>query len=276
MSPNPNRPPHTALLALALATCGALPVWAGPIPDDLVRAELIGGWPTKDGYMAALRLTLAPGWKTYWRAPGEAGIPPDFDWRASSNLADVTYHWPAPQVFEVSGLRTLGYHDALVLPIEFSRLSPDQSLQISGQINLGVCKDICVPAQVDVTATLSGAGTNSAAIKAALARAPQEGRAAGIGPAQCRADPTRDGLRLTVDMPLKGAATGDFAVVELTDKRVWVSAVESRAGDGHLVQVSDLVPPDAQPFGLNRSSVRLTIFTVGGAVYELLGCTGQQ
>lgn len=276
MSQNQNPPRATALLALALAAFGAMPTSAGPIPDDLVRAELIGGWPTQGGYMAALRLTLAPGWKTYWRAPGEAGIPPDFDWRASSNLGEVTYHWPAPQVFEVSGLRTLGYHDALVLPIEFSRLSPGQPLQISGQINLGVCKDICVPTQVDVTATLDGTGANSAPIKTALARAPQDGRAAGLGAAQCRAEPTRDGLRLTVDMPLKGAATGDFAVIELTDHRVWVSAVESRGGDGHLVQVSDLVPPDAQPFGLDRSSVRLTIFTVGGAVYDLQGCTGQE
>lgn len=275
MSVKPNRPLLTAILALGLAAFTALPTFAGPIPDDLVRAEVIGGWPTKGGYMAALRLTLAPGWKTYWRAPGEAGIPPEFDWRASSNLGDVTYHWPAPQVFEVSGLRTLGYHDALVLPIEFSRLSANQPLQISGHINLGVCKDICVPATVDVSAMLMGAGVDAPAIKTALARAPREGHAAGLGPVICRTEPTRDGLRLTTDIGLKGASSGDFAVVELTGQRVWVASVESRAGNGHLVQVSDLVPTDAQPFALDRSSVRMTIFTANGAVYDILGCTGQ-
>jgi hypothetical protein len=272
MTNSPNRLFCAALLA-ALAAPAAV---AGPIPDDLVKAEVIGGWPTKGGYMAALRLTLSPGWKTYWRAPGEAGIPPEFDWRASSNLGDVTYHWPAPQVFEVGGLRTLGYHDALVLPIEFSRLSADQPLQVRGQISLGVCKDICVPATVEVAATLTGAGPDAPAIKAALAQGPRDGRTAGLGPALCRTEPTRDGLRLTTDIALKGAATGDFAVIELTGQRVWVAPVEARAGAGHLVQVSDLVPTNAQPFGLDRSAVRMTVFAAGGAVYDLMGCTGQE
>lgn len=262
------------LACAALAAAAALPAAAQPVPADLVRAELIAGWPTATGYMGALRLTLAPGWKTYWRAPGEAGIPPAFDWQGSDNLAGVTYHWPQPQVFDLNGLRTLGYHDSLVLPIEFAGLRPGQPLTIVGHVSLGVCKDICVPASVDVTARLAGRGDGGTPIRTALAEEPRDGAAAGVGPARCAAEPTRDGLRLTADIPMKGADPGDFAVVELADASVWVTPVEQRAAGGHLVQVADLVPSAARPFALDRSSVRLTVFTRSGAAYQLKGCTG--
>ena len=267
-----NSLPLAGLCAFFAGTTGA--VMAQPIPADLVRAELISGWPTANGYMAALRLTLAPGWKTYWRSPGEAGIPPAFDWRQSDNLGTVTYHWPKPQVFDLNGLRTLGYHDALVLPIEFTRLRPDQPLTVAGHVDIGVCKDICVPAGIDVSASLGGQGGDPAPIRAALAQAPQDGRSAGLGPAHCATEPTRDGLRLTTDIPMRSAASGDFAVVELADPSVWVAPVTALPASGHLVQVSDLVPPSAQPFALDRSSVRMTVFARTGEVYEINGCKG--
>ena len=63
--------------------------------DEVVSASVLTGWRMENGHhMAALRITLAPGWKTYWRAPGEAGIPPRFDWTGSDNLSAVTVHWP--------------------------------------------------------------------------------------------------------------------------------------------------------------------------------------
>lgn len=264
--------PLRGLLALCALLAG--PAAAQQVPADLVRGEIISGWPTPDGYMAALRLTLAPGWKTYWRAPGEAGIPPTFDWSGSDNLAAVTYHWPTPQIFDINGLRTIGYHDGLVLPIEFTSRRPGAPLAVAGHVALGVCKDICVPASLDVTAHLAGAGTEAAPIRSALADQPRNGAKAGLGPAACAIAPTRDGLRLTTDIPMRVARPGDFAVVELADPSIWVSPVEERTGAGHLVQVSDLVPATAQPFALDRSSVRLTVFAASGEVYDLAGCRG--
>ncbi|MBS0564163.1 MAG: hypothetical protein JSR87_06750 [Proteobacteria bacterium] len=264
--------PLRGLLALCALLAG--PAAAQEVPANLVRGEIISGWPTPTGYMAALRLTLAPGWKTYWRAPGEAGIPPSFDWSASDNLSAVTYHWPTPQVFDLNGLRTFGYHDGLVLPIEFTSRRAGAPLAIAGHVALGVCKDICVPASLDVTARLPGIGSGAAAIRAALADQPRDGLKAGLGPAACTVEPTRDGLRLTTDIPMRGARAGDFAVVELADPSIWVSPVGQQPTAGHLVQVSDLVPATAQPFALDRSSVRLTVFAASGEVYDLAGCRG--
>ncbi|MFY8145805.1 MAG: protein-disulfide reductase DsbD domain-containing protein, partial [Rhodobacter sp.] len=84
---------HCLALVLALA-CLSHPARA-MTQDDLLSAEVLPGWRTEQGtHMAALRLTLAPGWKTYWRSPGDAGIPPLFNWSGSQNLSGVRVHWP--------------------------------------------------------------------------------------------------------------------------------------------------------------------------------------
>ena len=259
----------------AASLLGAAAAAAQNLPDDLIHAEILGGWRTETGtQMAALRLTLADGWKTYWRAPGEAGIPPQFDWSGSTNVASIAYHWPRPQVFDLNGLRTIAYKNELVLPIEFQPVTPGSPVSVTGEVKLGVCLDICVPITVNVSADLSTATKTDPAIRAALDKAPRSGKAAGISTPHCTVEPIRDGLRLTTDIALPAAAPGDFAVVELVDTSVWVASVETRAGDGHLVDVSDLVPSSAKPFALDRSGLRITIFAAGGDVIDLHGCAG--
>ena len=271
------QPIRAALSAIAVVASqsGAIGVFAQDLPEDLIHAEILGGWRTDSGaQMSALRLTLADGWKTYWRAPGDSGIPPQFDWSGSTNVANITYHWPRPQVFDLNGLRTIAYENELVLPIEFQPATPGSPVSVTGEIKLGVCKNICVPITVDVTADLSTGTKSDPVIRVSLDKVPRSAKAAGINAPHCTLEPIRDGLRLTTDIALPAAGQGDFAVVELADTSVWVSSVETRAGDGHLIDVSDLVPSSAKPFALDRSSLRVTIFATSGDVIELRGCTG--
>ena len=128
------------------------------------------------GRMAAVELQLAPGWKTYWRSPGDAGIPPTFDWSGSENVKSVHIHWPAPEVFEANGMQTIGYHERLVLPVEVTPEDPARPVRLSVEMSLGVCDEICMPAIVDLTADLSAPGAPDAAIQAALERAGDRGR----------------------------------------------------------------------------------------------------
>jgi DsbC/DsbD-like thiol-disulfide interchange protein len=88
--------PSLALpIGLALASMG-LPLSTASTaqaesPADMVQIRILPGWSRDDGsHMAALHLILAPGWKTYWRAPGDAGIPPMMDLEGSDNLSDIT------------------------------------------------------------------------------------------------------------------------------------------------------------------------------------------
>lgn len=244
-------------------------------PSPVLKAELIDGPRTEAGHeMAAMRLVLAPGWKTYWRAPGEAGIPPRFNWSGSENLAGVVIHWPRPAMFDVNGLRTFGYHDTLVLPIEITAKNPAAPVRLKAAVDLGVCDEICVPMTLALTGQIEPGGTAVPEIRKALADQPEMARKAGLSAAHCKAEPIRDGMRLTGLLTLPPVGPEEVAVVELADESVWVSPAATTRNGEDLQATVDLVPSSAQPFAVNRSDIRITVFGSTGRAVELQGCTG--
>lgn len=258
-----------ALLAVLMLS-PALPAQA-LTQDDVLAARLLSGWQTGTGTrMAALDLALAPGWKTYWRAPGEAGIPPSFDFSASSNLASVRLHWPRPVVFDLNGMQTIGYHDHLVLPIEVTPRDPAQPVILRATVDLGVCKDICLPASITLDADLSQNG-DPAPIRAALGLLPTAAKSAGLTAIGCAVDPIADGLRLTATMGLPEQGAAETVVFETATQGVWVSQASAARKGANLVATSDFVPPDGAPFALDRSGVTVTIIAENSAV-EIKGC----
>lgn len=263
------------MIGLIVAIGVAAPVAAQGLPSDILHATLLGGWRTESGtQMTALRLELAPGWKTYWRAPGEGGIPPRFDWSGSDNIGSVAFHWPVPEVFELNGLRTIGYRHELVLPIEIRPADASRPVAVAARIDLGVCEAICVPVTVDVAADLNRTAVPDPVILASLDRRPEAGPEAGLSASRCAAEPIRDGLRLTSRLTLPPVGPAEFAVVELADQSVWVSQADTLRTGGDLSATADLVPANAKPFALDRSSVRITIFGGSGRVVEVQGCAG--
>ncbi len=240
--------------------------------DEVLTATLLPGWRMENGHqMAALSLTLAPGWKTYWRSPGEAGIPPLFDWSGSDNIASVRLHWPSPSVFHTNGMQTVGYHDRLVLPVEITPIDPARPITVRLQVDLGVCSDICMPAALSLAGELPAKGTPDAAIRAALGERPRSGREAGLRDIACRIEPIRDGLRLTADIDLPRRGRDEVVVFESAGSRVWVSEAVTERQGGRLVSTADLVGPGGAPFALDRKGVTVTVLGDGPAV-EIAGC----
>ncbi len=260
---------------LVLACLGhAAPLLAqGLTQSDVLQGTILQGWDDAPGTrMAAVHLRLAPQWKTYWRAPGDAGIPPSFDWSGSENLAGVRFHWPSPEVFHTNGLQTIGYHDELVLPIEVLAADPNRPVVLRARVDLGVCKDICMPAQLDLVADLSLPGAPDASIKAALKARPDTGREAGLGDIACQVEPIKDGLRLTARMELPAQGRSEAVAVESGIAGVWVSeAMVTRDGNS-LTAMVDMVPPSGQPFALDRGGVTVTVIGGGGRAVEIRGC----
>jgi DsbC/DsbD-like thiol-disulfide interchange protein len=251
-----------ALLALCLAS----PALAQD-QDDLVQAGFLSGWRLPDGhYMAALDLQLAPKWKTYWRAPGEAGIPPAFDWAGSTNLKSVQFHWPKPQVIALNGMKSIGYLNELVLPVEVVAQDPTQTVTLALKMDLGICHDICMPANLTFAATLQGAGAKDARIEGALADMPQQ--AAG---ATCSIAPIADGLRVQAQLTMPPLGPEETVVFETNDPQVWVAEAQTARQGGILSSTTDLVPPSGAPFTLDRSAVIVTVLAQGQAV-EYRGC----
>jgi DsbC/DsbD-like thiol-disulfide interchange protein len=260
-----------ALVALGLPAAPSL------AEDDLASnavVDVLPGWRQSGGsHMAALRVRLAPGWKTYWRAPGSAGIPPRFGWTGSRNLQSVKFHWPVPKVFEQNGMRSIGYTDELVLPMEFTARDPSAPISLRAEVELGVCLDICMPLTVRVSAELphlKGA-VITPEINNALRNRPSTAAEAGVRNITCSAEPISDGMRLTASFQMPSLGGGEFAIVELSDQTIWIAEAETTRTGWSVTAKADMVPPQAAPFLLDRSDVRITMLGNKGAV-DILGC----
>lgn len=244
----------------------ALNAAAADLPPGLDRAELLPAYQTADGtWMTALRLDLSAGWKTYWRSPGDAGVPPGFDWAGSTNLASAALHWPRPEIIDSDGERTLGYHDELILPIELTPARPGE--QVSGKvaIDLGLCLNICVPAHLELT-TPAPAAAPDPRIATALALVPQQG----ADSVACTVTEIEDGLRVAASVPAPDGLD-EAAALELATPDVWVSQPELTAEGNRITATADFVGPTGRPFALDPAALRLTLVGQGGAV-EYQGC----
>ena len=239
---------------------------------DNLDATLLPGWQIAAGtHMAGLHLTLSPGWKTYWRSPGEAGIPPLFNWSGSQNLKSVRVHWPTPAVFQTNGLQSIGYHDQVTLPLEVTAIDPTKPVRLHASVDLGICKDICLPASLDLTADLNGPGAPDATIQNALASQPKDAAKSGLTSIVCIVDPIADGLKITATLQLPNQGATEIVAFETGQPDIWVAEAETSRSGGTLTSVTDMVAPTGAPFALDRSKIRLTVFAGGNAV-EIHGC----
>ena len=211
-------------------------------------------------HMAALEVRLEPGWKTYWRAPGDAGIPPSFDWRRSRNLADVELVWPTPTISLQGGVRTIGYRDVLILPMRVVPAREGGEVGLSGRIEMGVCKDVCVPIEMRVSQRLSGDNrTPDARIVAALVSRPYSADEAEVGRVACRLSQVGDSLALRAEIDMPGMGGQETAIIEVDDPQIWVAPASTTRQGGRLVAQTRLYHAEGQSFALNRSGIRITV-----------------
>ena len=138
------------LLPFLIVTLAASPALAGATPwQDLapgVKARIISADTIASGMTTiGLELDMPAGTKTYWRIPGETGIPPEFDFAGSAGLSEPAIAWPYPEIDESEGYRDYVYHGHLVLPIRFKAEGGTALLNVA--MTLGICSDMCVPAQ---------------------------------------------------------------------------------------------------------------------------------
>jgi DsbC/DsbD-like thiol-disulfide interchange protein len=121
------------------------------------RARLFSADAGASGtFLAGIEIKLDPGFKTYWRNPGESGLPPAFDWSGSENVGETELLWPAPTRFEDAGGVSYGYADGVVFPVRIRPRDVGKPLRLALKLDYGVCKDICIPAHADLALSPSG------------------------------------------------------------------------------------------------------------------------
>ena len=133
-------------------------------------ALLIAGYDAASGiYDGGLDIRLDDGWKTYWRMPGDSGIPPQFNWSASENVANVEVLWPAPQRFNDRGGETVGYKHRVVFPLRIVPTKDAAEVKLELSLFFGVCEVVCIPGNAELSASSGRADPAAAALIAAFA-----------------------------------------------------------------------------------------------------------
>ncbi|WP_090960105.1 protein-disulfide reductase DsbD domain-containing protein [Aureimonas phyllosphaerae] len=190
-----------AMMATALLLAPVPAVAAGgATPENVFRQEgvtlRLTALPAEaDGHLrGALSIELDPGWKTYWIAPGPIGLAPRLDLSGSVDLKDVTVAFPVPGRFREGDAQSIGYSDSVDLPIEAQATGPMPHLHL--RAFLGVCRELCVPVQAELSADPSRSLSHRALVARADASVP-----AATGPLTVRsARWSADATALLVDV----------------------------------------------------------------------------
>lgn len=257
------------LLAALLASAPAVAQSVLSTGQSFVEARLLPGAMRDGARMAGLELVMADGWKTYWRAPGEAGVPPRFDWEGSGNLARVEVLWPRPIVFESFGMRTIGYAGRVVLPLRLVPEDPAEPIEVSLGLELGVCKDICVLEETTLAARLApDAQEGVVAVAAAEAAVPPAADAAGIGPVTCRITGAGEDRRFEAELHLPAPAEAPVVVLE-GPEGAWFHGTSVEAQGAHLSVAAGLRP--GQGGWIGREDIRITLLA-GNMAADIRGC----
>ena len=263
-----NRALHALLLAAALSAPAALQA------QGRAEAGLLPGWAEDGARMAGLTIRLAPGWKTYWRNPGDAGIPPRFDWSGSENVADIQIVWPRPHAFDSFGLRTLGYKDAVTLPLRVTPTDPSAPIRLALTLDYGICSDICVPERAELSMRVGPGDAPSAAapIRAAWDMRILPAAEAGLSVERCTVAGAGTSRRFEgAFRPATPFAAPPMVVVEAGED-VWVAPAEVRLEGGAVLASAEVETLSADAW-IDRADI--AVFLLGeDQAFAAPGCGG--
>jgi DsbC/DsbD-like thiol-disulfide interchange protein len=260
------------LTVAALAACGALTLTASAHAADasawsddsrssirLIAGSHAGG---EARLRAGVEVKLQPGWKTYWRYPGDSGVPPRFDFSGSDNLLRAKVLYPAPHLFTDETGNSLGYKTGVIFPIQVTPKQLGKPVTLKLKIDYAVCEKLCIPAEGRAELIFGmGESANDAALAAAEAKVPKLVTAAEAGLSARRVTNAAKPL-VDVDLPASGKPT---ALLVEGPSAEWalpipMAAQGAPAGRLHFGFELDGLPPGVDP----KAPFELTFTVIEG------------
>src|SRR5215475_2139448 len=265
--------------AIAICAMSLLAAGNASAADDASRWDgearsairLIAGssaTPERAPIRAGIEIRLKNGWHTYWRYPGDAGVPPRFDFAGSQNVKSVEVLWPAPQRIPERGLVVIGYTGDIVLPLAIVPLNSGEPVKLRLKLDYAVCETLCVPAEGKAELTLSGGvSSHDAALAAAETRVPKKallGESAPLAIKSVRREDGAGGRRVIVDVAAPaGARITLFAEGPTPD---WALPVP-KAVDGAPAGLQRFAfALDGAPPGVTYDGVAIALTAVAGNI----------
>jgi len=265
-------------LASRVAACGLAAIFAAPVhaadespwSEDIRSAvRLIAGSNknTDASLRAGIEIKLQPGWKTYWRYPGDSGVPPQFDFSGSENLKAAKVLYPTPHRFTDETGQSLGYKDKVIFPLAISAQQPGKPVRLRLKADYTVCEKLCVPAEGHAELLLAaGDSAQNSALTAAEARVPRQTTAAQAGLSARRVS---GGAKPAVSVDLAASAGQPVELFVEGPTPQWALPIPkpsqgSQAGRAQFRFELDGLPPGVNPKG--PVDLIFTVVTGGHAV----------
>jgi DsbC/DsbD-like thiol-disulfide interchange protein len=267
-----------SLLAVAaILACGAADAAPGQAASSTPwaastnsRVRLVAGRVGEKAGLArvsGVQLRMDPGWKTYWRNPGDSGVPPEFDWTGSKNLKSAEVLYPAPRRFDDAGGIAVGYGDDVLFPVKLTPEREGEPIELKVAFSYGLCKDLCIPNEVKLSLDFPAEGEKGEALllEEALAQVPKPAHA-GLLPevAGVEAKLDSDAPQLVVDAVFPQGATGIDLFIDGGDAYVPVPKPLGAAEDGKQRFAVAFVSV-AEAAAIKGKTLRLTLVSDQGS-----------
>lgn len=234
-----------------------------PWNEDVRSAiRLIAGSSKADDAVlrAGIEVKLQPGWKTYWRYPGDSGVPPHFDFSGSENLKKADVLYPAPHLFTDETGHSLGYKDTVIFPVVVSPQQAGKPVRLRVKVDYAVCEKLCVPAEGRAELTLvTGNSKHNSALTTAEAHVPKHVTAAQLGLTATR---TSSGTKPTVTVDLGAPAGKPVRLFVEGPTPQWALPIPKPAKSAPPGRAQFSFELDGLPPGVDPKSPTDLIFTV--------------
>jgi DsbC/DsbD-like thiol-disulfide interchange protein len=247
------------LLFSAVSAQGGATGWVELAPDTRIRLIASETWSAEGKTLLALELDMPMNTKTYWRVPGESGIPTELDFAGSSGVAAHDFIWPYPLIERKGGYTDFVFYGPTVIPIELSVESSRPVIKAA--VLMGICSDICVPATAAFSLTLdigiADPGQNLRIAQAmALTPLPWDGQPEPIG--EVGLDPVAGTLRVAVDPDVVDPSS----VIADASAAGYLLGAPQKSPEPGVVVLPILGGGDGS--GLGGQSIRFTFMTRDG------------
>ncbi len=237
--------------------------WSSPVGTAV---RLVAGAPDGKAVTGGVEIRLTPGWKTYWRYPGDSGVPPHFDWSGSQNVENIEVLWPAPVRFDDGGSFSIGYKKDVVIPFRVIPRDAGKPVELRLNLDFAVCEKICQPASASLTLDVpsDGAAPSPPMLVNALATVPRATQIGAAGEPAIASAELREGGNgpsIHIEAHVADAAKADLFVEGPNED--WALPLPSRetGPDGRTVFV---LPVDGVPKGADIAATRLRFTLVDG------------
>src|SRR4051812_3683837 len=207
-------PPLRGALACGIVMMLAAPAFgadASPWVEESHSAiRVIAGSNTQDAeaLRAGIEIKLQPGWKTYWRYPGDSGVPPRFDFAGSENLKTAKVLYPAPHLFQDDDGNSLGYKDHVTFPVQVTPQQAGIPVKLRLKLDYAICEKLCVPVQASAELALgAGASSQDTTLSDAEALVPKKATAAQAGLTAQRVNKAKPFVMVDLKVPANAPAS---------------------------------------------------------------------